>query len=292
MIQKKDPVKQYAQPPFPPQEQNMPGEESRMDPRPDHGETSYRGTGKLGGKKALITGGDSGIGKAVAIAFAREGADVCISYLNEHEDARDAADYIQQAGRKAMLMPGDISDEKHCRTIIDETVRELGGIDILVNNAAYQQVHNSLQDISPEEWDYTFRTNLHSMFYLCKAAEAYLRPGSSIINTSSVNSYTPNPTLIPYAITKGAIQNFTAALAQLWAEKGIRVNCVAPGPVWTPLIPASFDAKRTSQFGQQSPFKRPGQPAELAPVYVLLASGEGSYISGATIPVTGGMPTV
>lgn len=292
MTQKTVTGEKYPSPPFPLQEQNLPGVESEMDPRPDHGETTYQGNGRLEGKRALITGGDSGIGKAVAIAFAREGADVCISYLNEHEDARDTADYIQKAGRKAVLIPGDISDHKHCQAIIDKTVEELGGIDILVNNAAHQNAHTSLQDISVEEWEYTFRTNLHAIFFLCKAAEVHLRPGSSVINTSSVNTYKPNPTLIPYALTKGAIQNFTSALAQLWAEKGIRVNCVAPGPIWTPLIPASFPAKRTSEFGNQSPMKRPGQPAELAPVFVLLASDEASYIAGATVPVTGGMPTI
>lgn len=292
MTQKKNPVEKYPQPPFPMQEQNLPGVESEMDPRPDHGETSYQGHGRLEGKVAIITGGDSGIGKAVAIAFAREGADVCISYLNEHEDARDTAEYIEKAGRKALLIPGDISDSDHCQHIISHTVKELGGLDILVNNAAHQNEHNSLQDISVEEWEYTFRTNLHAIFFLCKAAESHLRPGSAVINTSSVNTYKPNPTLIPYALTKGAIQNFTAALAQLWAEKGIRVNCVAPGPVWTPLIPASFNAKRTSEFGNQSPMKRPAQPAELAPAYVLLACDEASYIAGATLQVTGGMPTI
>ena len=292
MAQKTKADERYPRPPFPMQEQNLPGVESEMDPRPDHGETTYQGNGRLEGKNAIITGGDSGIGKAVAIAFAREGANVCIAYLNEHEDARDTAEYIEKAGRKALLIPGDISDPAHCQAIIDTTVKELGGIDILVNNAAHQNTHNSLQDISVEEWEYTFRTNLHAIFFLCKAAEVHLRPGSSVINTSSVNTYKPNPTLIPYALTKGAIQNFTSALAQLWAEKGIRVNCVAPGPIWTPLIPASFPAKRTSEFGSQSPMKRPGQPAELAPVFVLLASDEASYIAGATVPVTGGMPTI
>lgn len=292
MTRKTHADEKYPKPPFPMQEQQLPGVESEMDPRPDHGENSYQGNGRLEGKKALITGGDSGIGKAVAIAFAREGADVCISYLNEHDDARDTADYIEKAGRKAVLIPGDISDHKHCETMIEKVVDELGGLDILVNNAAHQRVHESLQGISVEEWEYTFRTNLHAIFFLCKAAEKHLKKGSAVINTSSVNTYKPNPTLIPYALTKGAIQNFTSALAQLWAEKGIRVNCVAPGPIWTPLIPASFPAKRTSEFGNQSPMKRPGQPAELAPVYVLLASEEASYIAGATVPVTGGMPTI
>jgi NAD(P)-dependent dehydrogenase (short-subunit alcohol dehydrogenase family) len=287
-----DPVKQYPQPPYPKQEQEMPGIETKMDPRPDHGETTYKGNNKLAGLKAVITGGDSGIGKAVAIAFAREGADVLISYLNEQEDAEDAASYVEKAGRKAILVPGDISSEEHCQHLIKKAVKELGGIDILVNNAAYQMAHESLQEITSEEWDYTFKTNLHAMFWLCKAAEPHLKPGASIINTSSVNAYTPRPTLIPYTVTKGAIQNFTSSLAQLWAPKGIRVNCVAPGPIWTPLIPGSFDAEHTSKFGEQTPFKRAGQPAELAPIFVLLASGESSYMSGATVQVTGGMPTI
>ncbi|RYZ51805.1 MAG: SDR family oxidoreductase [Sphingobacteriales bacterium] len=286
------PGEQYPKPPFPKQEQEMPGLESRMDPRPDHGEKTYKGTGKLAGRKAIITGGDSGIGKAVAIAFAREGADVLISYLNEDDDARETLAEIEKAGRKGILVPGDISDEAHCKAIVEQAVKELGGIDILVNNAAYQKVHESLQDISASEWDYTFRTNMYSMFYLCKAAEPHLKPGSTIVNTSSVNAYTPKPTLIPYTTTKAAIQNFTATLAQLWAEKGIRVNCVAPGPIWTPLIPGSFSAEETSKFGEQAPMKRPGQPAELAPIYVLLASPDSSYMSGATVQVTGGMPTI
>jgi NAD(P)-dependent dehydrogenase (short-subunit alcohol dehydrogenase family) len=288
----KNPVTQYAKPPFPSQEQEMPGEESKMDPRPDHGEKSYKGSGKLAGLKAIITGGDSGIGKAVAIAFAREGADVLISYLNEHEDAREAAGFIEEAGRKAVLVPGDISSEEHCNEIVQRAVKEFGQIDILVNNAAFQMTHESLQEISAEEWDYTFRTNIYSMFYLCKAAEPHMKPGSSVINTTSVNAYTPKPTLMPYTVTKGAIQNFTSTLAQMWAEKGIRVNCVAPGPIWTPLIPGSFPAKQTKDFGSQAPMKRPGQPAELAPVYVLLASQDGSYMSGSTVQVTGGMPTI
>jgi NAD(P)-dependent dehydrogenase (short-subunit alcohol dehydrogenase family) len=289
---KQNPVDKYPQPPYPAQEQEMPGSEQKMDPKPDHGETSYRGSGKLTGRKALITGGDSGIGKAVAIAFAREGADVLISYLNEEEDANEAAEYVKAAGCKAVLMPGDISSEAHCKQLVEKAMQEFGQLDIIVNNAAYQMEHQSLQEITAEEWDYTFKTNLTSMFYICKAAEPHLKPGSSVINTSSVNAYTPNRTLIPYAITKGAIQNFTAALAQLWGEKGIRVNCVAPGPIWTPLIPGSFSADKVKEFGSKTPMKRAGQPAELAPVYVLLASEEASYMSGATVQVTGGMPTI
>jgi NAD(P)-dependent dehydrogenase (short-subunit alcohol dehydrogenase family) len=287
-----NPVTKYQQPPFPEQKQEMPGTEQLMRPKPDHGETSYKGSDKLEGRKAVITGGDSGIGKAVAIAFAREGADVVISYLKEEQDAEDTAKFIREAGRKAVLIPGDISNESHCQFIIEQAIAELGGIDILVNNAAYQMPHETLQEVTAEEWDYTFKTNIHAMFYLCKAAEQHLKAGSSVINTTSVNAYTPKPTLFPYTATKAAIQNFTSTLAQLWGEKGIRVNCVAPGPIWTPLIPGSFDPEQSKEFGKQTPMKRPGQPAELAPVYVLLASEGASYMSGATVPVTGGMPTI
>lgn len=287
-----NPLEKYPQPPYPAQEQEMPGSEQKMDPKPDHGETSYQGTGKLTGRKALITGGDSGIGKAVAIAFAREGADILISYLNEEEDAREVANYIQAAGKKAVLVPGDISSEAHCKNLVEKAIQEFGQLDIIVNNAAYQMQHKSLQEISAEEWEYTFRTNVHAMFYICKAAEPHLQPGSSVINTTSVNAYTPNQTLLPYTATKAAIQNFTATLAQLWAEKGIRVNSVAPGPIWTPLIPGSFSADTVKEFGSKTPMKRAGQPAELAPIYVLLASDEASYMSGATVQVTGGMPTI
>ncbi len=286
-----NPVDQFPKQ-VPPQEQEMPGLETKMDPKPDHGEQSYKGSGKLQGRVAVITGGDSGIGKAVAIAYAREGADVLISYLNEHEDAKEAERFVTEAGRKCVLVAGDISKEEVCKDIIQRAVTDLGGIDILVNNAAYQMAHESLQDITSEEWDYTFKTNIHAMFYLCKAAEQHMKPGATVINTSSVNAYTPKPTLIPYTATKAAIQNFTSTLAQLWAEKGIRVNCVAPGPIWTPLIPGSFDAQQVHEFGQKTPLGRPGQPAELAPIYVLLASSESSYMSGATVQVTGGMPTI
>ena len=287
-----NPLEKYPKPPFPKQEQEMPGSEQQMDPRPDHGEKTYKGNGKLKGKKAVITGGDSGIGKAVAIAFAREGADVLVAYLNETADAKETENYIREAGQKAVLVAGDISDELQCKKIIDTAIKEFGGIDILVNNAAYQMEHESLQEITTEEWDYTFKTNLSSMFWLCKAAEPHLKPGASIINTSSVNAYTPSPKLFPYTVTKGAIQNFTVTLAQLWGEKGIRVNCVAPGPIWTPLIPASFPAEKTAEFGKKTPLKRAGQPAELAPAYVLLASDDASYMTGATVQVTGGMPTI
>lgn len=287
-----NPVEQYPKPPYPAQEQDMPGSEQKMDPKPDHGEKTYKGSGKLTGCKAIITGADSGIGKAVAIAFAREGADILISYLNEEADAEETATYVEEAGRKAILFPGDITEEEHCKAMIDRAIKEFGQIDILVNNAAYQMQHTSLQEISSEEFDYTFKTNVYSMFWLCKAAEPYLKPGSSVINTSSVNAYTPNETLMPYTVTKAAIQNFTATLAQLWGEKGIRVNCVAPGPIWTPLIPGSFPADTVKEFGKKTPLGRAGQPAELASTFVLLASKEASFISGATVQVTGGMPTI
>lgn len=287
-----DPIKKYPQPPYPEQEQDVPGLEKDMNPKADHGEKSYKGSGKLTGRKVIITGGDSGIGRAVAIAFAREGADLLISYLNEHEDAEETAKWIREAGRKAVLVPGDISKEEHCKEIISKAVEEFGQIDTLVNNAAFQMVHESIQEISAEEWDYTFRTNIHAMFYLCKAAEPHLKPGSTVINTTSVNAYKPKPVLLPYASTKGAIQNFTAGLAQLWAEKGIRVNCVAPGPIWTPLIPSTFPADQVKEFGSNTPMKRAGQPAELAAVYVLLASEGSSYMSGSTVQVTGGTPTI
>jgi NAD(P)-dependent dehydrogenase (short-subunit alcohol dehydrogenase family) len=278
------------QPPFPPQQQSMPGETERMSPVPDHGEHSYRGSGKLSEKKAVITGADSGIGRAVAIAYAREGADVLIAYLNEHKDAEETKRWVEEAGRKAVLVPGDVQSSEHCRKIIDTAVKELGGIDILVNNAAHQATFNSLEDITDEEWELTFKVNIHAMFYLTKAAVPHMKPGSAIIDTASINADNPNPTLLAYATTKGAIQNFTAGLAQLLAEKGIRANAVAPGPIWTPLIPSTMDEKTTSSFGAKYPMKRPGQPAELATTYVMLADPLSSYTSGATVAVTGGKP--
>ena len=274
----------------PRQQQQPPGLESALRPQADHGETSYQGSNKLPGKATIITGGDSGIGRAVAIAFAREGADVLIAYLNEHEDAQETARLVEEAGRRAILMPGDLADPAHCRAIIDRAVQEFGRIDVLVNNAAFQMSHDSIEEIPDEEWDYTFQVNITAMFHTCKAAVKHMAPGSSIINTTSVNSDNPKPTLLAYAATKGAIANFTGGLAQLLAEKGIRVNSVAPGPIWTPLIPATMPPDEVESFGQQVPMKRPGQPAEVAPVYVLLASSQGSYISGARIAVTGGTP--
>lgn len=279
-----------TRPPFPDQQQAPPGSTGEMSPTPDHGEHSYKGSGRLKDKKAIITGGDSGIGRAVAIAFAREGADVLISYLNEDEDARETARWVEEAGRKAVLMPGDIQDADHCREIIRRAVEEFGRVDVLVNNAAWQMTFMELADISDEDWEATFRTNIHAMFYLTKAAVPHMKKGASIINTTSINADKPNETLLPYATTKGAIQNFTSGLAQLLADKGIRVNCVAPGPVWTPLIPATMPPEKVKKFGKDYPFGRPAQPKELAPVYVMLASDEASYISGATVPVTGGKP--
>ncbi|WP_069880535.1 SDR family oxidoreductase [Bosea sp. BIWAKO-01] len=278
------------EPPFPEQHQPMPGRTNAMSPRPDHGEDSYVGCNRLKGKRAIITGGDSGIGRAVAIAFAREGADVLISYLNEDEDADETRRWIEKAGRKAVLVPGDIQESAHCRKIVERAVAELGGIDILVNNAAHQASFKEIGEISDEEWQLTFAVNIHAMFYLTKAAVPHMLPGSCIINTASVNADKPNPTLLAYATTKGAIQNFTGGLAQLLAEKGIRANAVAPGPIWTPLIPSTLPRDRVANFGKQVPMKRPGQPGELATAYVMLADPLSSYVSGATIAVTGGHP--
>ncbi len=278
-------------PPFDHQPQSQPGMTGLMDPKPDHGEQAYEGSGRLRDKKAVITGGDSGIGRAVAIAFAREGADVLISYLpEEEEDAQQVRGEIEAAGRKAVLVPGDISSADHCRSIIARAAEEFGRVDILVNNAAYQNTFNAIDEISDEEWEHTFAVNIHAMFYLTKAAVPHMRPGAAIINTTSVQADDPSQELLAYASTKGAIQNFTGGLAQMLAEKGIRANCVAPGPIWTPLIPATMPEEKVSSFGEQVPMKRPGQPRELAPVYVLLASDEASYISGATVAVTGGKP--
>jgi NAD(P)-dependent dehydrogenase (short-subunit alcohol dehydrogenase family) len=274
----------------PAQQQDVPGTLGQMDPKPDHGEESYRGSGRLTGKAAVITGGDSGIGRAVAIAFAREGADVLISYLNEHEDAKDTAKYVEEAGRKCVLVPGDLADRAHQKTIIPKAVEEFGRVDVLVNNAAFQMSHDSIEEISDEEWDHTVALNLTAMFTLTKDAIPHMQSGASIINSSSVNSDNPSPNLIAYAMTKAGIANFTASLAQMLAEKGIRANSVAPGPIWTPLIPATMPEEKVESFGQQVPLGRAGQPAELAPVYVMLASDEASYVSGARVAVTGGNP--
>jgi len=291
----KDPIQKYPIPPFPKQPQDVPGITSKMNPLPDHGEQSYVGRGLLKDAVCIITGGDSGIGKAVAIAMAREGAKIVISYKDkvEDEDAKDTLDWIEKAGSEGILLRGDIRNENQCSKIVEKTISKYGRIDILVNNAAYQMTYNSIEEIDTIEWDKTFDTNIRAMFYLVKYAKPHMRPGSSIINTTSVNAYEPNPTLLPYAATKGAIQNFTASLAQLFMEdkSGIRVNAVAPGPIWTPLIPSTIPDHEN--FGKDnSPMGRPGQPAEIAPIYVFLASGAASYISGATIPATGGRVTI
>lgn len=286
-----DPRTAGPRPPFQQEAMTPPGTTAQMNPKPDHGETSYVGSGKLKGRRAVITGGDSGIGRAVAIAFAREGADVLISHLPEEaEDARTTMELVRAEGRKASGVAGDIREEAHCEHIIEQAVSELGGLDILVNNAAYQMAHESLDEITAEEFDRTFRTNVYATFYLSKAAARHMPPGSVIINTVSINSDKPNKTLVAYAATKGALHNLTGGLAQLLAPQGIRVNCVAPGPIWTPLIPSTLKLEKAQNFGKDSPFERPGQPVEVAPAFVLLASDQASYMSGATLAVTGGAP--
>lgn len=283
-----DPTTKYPVPPFEKQEQSPPGVEKKLNPQADHGENSYQGNSLLRDKKAIITGGDSGIGKAIAIAFAREGADVLISYLNEDEDAKDTQMWAEKVGADVLLMPGDIRDEYHCEGMVKRAVDRWGRIDILINNAAYQRSYQDFGSIPPEEWREVFDVNVNALFYLSKYAVPHMPPGSSIINTASVNAYHPNSILLPYAATKAAIQNLTANMAQIMLEegRGIRVNAVAPGPVWTPLIPSTLPEHET--FGQDTPMGRPGQPAEIAPIFVFLASAQSSYISGATIPATGG----
>jgi NAD(P)-dependent dehydrogenase (short-subunit alcohol dehydrogenase family) len=263
-----------------------------MNPTPDHGEQSYRGTGRLAGKAAVITGADSGIGRAVAIAYAREGADVLISYLNEDDDARETAKWVEEAGRTAVLVPGDLVDPAHCRAVIDRAVQEFGRIDVLVLNAAFQMTYESVEEVPDDEWDRTVATNLSAFFHLTKAALPHMATGSSIIGSSSVNSDSPSPNLFPYAMTKAGIANLCAGLAQLLGPRGIRVNSVAPGPVWTPLIPSTMPPEKVEKFGDDTPLGRAGQPAELAPVYVMLASDEASYVSGARVAVTGGRPVL
>lgn len=273
-----------------PEQQTPPGSEQELEQKPDHGEDSYVGSGRLAGKIALITGGDSGIGKAVAIAYAREGADVAISYLSEHEDAAETCALVEAAGRRVLSIPGDIADPAHCRSIVEQTVAEFGRIDVLVNNAAFQMDRPTIEDIPDEEWDYTWAVNVSAYFHLVKAALPHVSSGGSIIGSTSVQSDKPSPNLLPYAATKAAVASISASLAQMLAERGIRANSVAPGPIWTPLIPATMEPDKVESFGSQSPLGRPGQPAELAPVYVLLASDEASYVSGARIAVTGGTP--
>jgi NAD(P)-dependent dehydrogenase (short-subunit alcohol dehydrogenase family) len=269
--------------------QETPGLETQMRNKPDHGEESYRGFARLQAKAALITGGDSGIGRAVAIAYAREGADVAISYLPEEEtDARESARWVRDAGRKVLLLPGDITSEQHCRGMVERVAADFGRLDVLVNNAAYQMTHKKIEEFSTEEFEHTFRTNIFAMFYLAKAALPRMKPGSVIINTASVQAYQPNGMLLAYASTKGAIVTFTKALSELAIEKGIRVNAVAPGPVWTPLIPSTMPKEKVEKFGQNDPMKRPAQPAELAPAYVFLASPDSSYVTGSVMDLTGG----
>jgi NAD(P)-dependent dehydrogenase (short-subunit alcohol dehydrogenase family) len=278
----------FPKPPFEVQPQARPGQTSAMTPRPDHGEQSYQGSGKLQGKVAIITGADSGIGRAVAIAFAREGADLVLSYLDEQEDAEETARWVTKAGREVTLIPGDISDANHASSIVTKAIEAHGHVDIVVNNAAYQNPVDSIDEITVEDWNRHFAVNVHSMFYIIKAAVPHLKPGASIINTASMNAKKPVDRQLAYSATKAAITNMTANLAQAFAEKGVRVNAVLPGPIWTPLIPSTMSDKEVSSFGSQVPIGRPGQPAELASAYVMLASDESSYTSGAMLAVTGG----
>lgn len=284
----RDPKKQGPKPPFEEPKQAPPGQSAEMRQKPDYGEESYKGFGRLKDRKALITGADSGIGRAVALAFAREGADVLISYLSEDRDAEESARAVREAGRKAITARGSITDVRHCESLVNRAFEELGGLDILVNNAAFQRTHESIQELTPEEWDTTFKTNIYAMFYLSRAALLRMREGSTIINTTSVQAYQPSPTLLAYASTKGAIVTFTKSLSQLTIKQGIRVNAVAPGPVWTPLIPSTMPEKSVQHFGKSNTMERPAQPAELAPVYVFLASGESRFITGAVFDLTGG----
>ena len=283
-----DPRQADPQPPLPEQSQPPPGLEVEMQPKPDYGEETYQGHGRLEGKSAVITGGDSGIGRAVALAFAREGADVVISYLDEHPDAEETVRVVEASGRRCVAVPGDIGEEAHCQSIVRRALDELGRLDVLVNNAAHQMLYPSIQEISSEEWDKTFRTNIYSMFWLSKAALPHMSPGGTIINTTSVEAYQPKPPLLAYATTKGAIVTFTKALAQEAIEQGVRVNAVAPGPVWTPLIAMSYPPDQMPDFGTSVPLQRPAQPVEVAPAYVFLASQESSYVTAEVLGVTGG----
>jgi NAD(P)-dependent dehydrogenase (short-subunit alcohol dehydrogenase family) len=274
-----------------PEQLEHPGRSADMERKPDYGEDTYRGSGKLNGKRALITGGDSGIGRSVALAFAREGADVLVSYLeSEEKDAQETCRLVEDAGRKAVAVPGDIQDENHCRKLVNQCVSDLGGLDILVNNAAYQMSQEGIAGISTEQFDRVMKTNVYAMFWLCKAAIPVMKPGATIINTTSIQAYQPSPQLLDYATTKAAILNFTKGLAQELAPKGIRVNAVAPGPIWTPLIPATLPPEKVDEFGADTPLGRPGQPAEMAPAYVFLASDDSTYITGERIGATGGRP--
>jgi NAD(P)-dependent dehydrogenase (short-subunit alcohol dehydrogenase family) len=286
-----NPATEYPKPPFPAQQQEWPGLVSKMTPRPDHGETSYKGSGRLTGRKALLTGGDSGMGRAAAIAFAREGADVAINYLPQEEsDAKDVIALIRGAGRKAVALPGDLREEAFCNRLISDAVSQLGGLDILVSNAARQVAQKSILDISTEQFDATFKTNVYAMFWLTKAAIPHMKPGSSIICTTSINAYSPEPYILDYAATKGAIAIYVKALAKQMAKQGIRVNGVAPGPIWTPLQPSGGQLPdKLPTFGADTPMGRAGQPAELAPIYVLLAENRATYVTGQIIGATGGL---
>ena len=286
----RDPKHAEPTPPFPEQEQEPPGREAEMQPLADHGEESYVGHDKLKDRVALITGGDSGIGRAVAIAFAREGADVLCSYWNEDDDAAETKRLVEDAGRRCITVAGDIGDRDHCRALVERAVADLGRLDVLVNNAAFQMSYQSFLEIPPDELEFVFRTNMLAMFHLCQAAVPRMEPGSTIINTTSIQAAQPSPQLLHYAATKGAISTFTKGLAQEVAERGIRVNAVAPGPIWTPLVVMSFPAEKNAQFGADTPLGRPGQPAELAPLYVFLATDDSRYVSGEVIGATGGKP--
>jgi NAD(P)-dependent dehydrogenase (short-subunit alcohol dehydrogenase family) len=283
----KDPRDQYPKPPFPEQKQDSPGIQAEMNPQPDYGLQSYKGTGKLKGKVALITGADSGIGRAVALAFAREGADIVLSYLDEEIDAEETAQAIRDTGQKVLRIPGDIQFEEHCETLVTSTILEFGKIDILVNNAAYQKTFPSIDKLTAEELDKTMKTNIYSLFFLSKAALTRMSSGGCIINTASIQAYQPDLELLAYATTKGAIVTFTKGLSDEAIKRGIRVNAVAPGPVWTPLIPTSMS---TSGFGKSAPIGRAAQPIELAPIYVLLASSDADYVTGQIWGATGGKP--
>jgi NAD(P)-dependent dehydrogenase (short-subunit alcohol dehydrogenase family) len=285
-----NPQTKHPNPPYPQPKQEPPGSERDMSPKADHGEKSYKGSNKLKGRVALITGGDSGIGRAVAIAFAREGADLLISYLSEHEDAEDTANLVEREGRRCITVAGDISEERHCIALVDQCVAELGRLDVLVNNAAHQRTKDDIQHFTSKEFKYTFETNVYAMFYLCKAALPHLQPGSSIINVASIQAYQPSPNLLAYAAPKGAIVTFTKALSDMAIEKGVRVNAVAPGPIWTPLIPSTMPEEKVKEFGKNTPIARAGQPSELAPAFVFLASQDSTYITGEVLGVTGGRP--
>ena len=283
-----DPRNAFPRPPFPRQEQQMPGRDFLLEPKPDHGEDSYVGEGRLAGLATIVTGADSGIGKAVAIAFAREGADVVVAYHEADDDARATVELVEAEGRRAISAKGDLQDESHCRRVVEQARDELGRVDVLVNNAAYQQRYESIEDITTEDWERTIRTNLTATFWMCRESVGAMEPGASIINVSSIQARDPSPNLLAYATTKGALVTFSQALSGMLAEQGIRVNVVAPGPVWTPLVAATTDPEQLSQFGADGPIGRPAQPVELAPAFVFLASPAASFITGAVIPVTGG----